>query len=251
MSIKLLENPIKWYVNTVKSSIEPTTLDHRIRMGINIKKGKTTGRALIPCAIYSYDHSIDLNPALIRRKDNKKVKDIPVNKAFSYDSKRYNLQLTKQEKEQGYTLNEIKKCNHCNQRLVIAEVAETRYRSCPDIKVRVADKAKEDIYIPVDFGINKSDVFTGMFAWVVFDMFLAVAAIQYFTKTDFINFGINKIDAVVNIPNYMILPIIVILSLFFGLFLLVFLGRVHYKAYKLWKWWNEVKHTVTKVRVAG
>ena len=54
-------------------------MSHRIRMNIDIPKGATKGRALIPCAIYSFNHSIDLNPALIRKKDKKKIKDFPVN----------------------------------------------------------------------------------------------------------------------------------------------------------------------------
>lgn len=246
--VKIWQNPIRWYLQTVKDSVEPTTLSHRIRMNIDIKKGATKGRALIPCAIYSYDHSIDLNPALIRRKDKKVIKQLPVNKNISYDSNKFDVQLTKNEKKLGYTLNEIEKCKHCGQKLVIAEIAETRYRSCPDIKVRVASKAKEDLKIPVDFGINRSDVIYGMTAWIVLDLitvFLVFSMITGFSLATPLNNFFSSM------PSTVMKTICWVLIGFMGLMWFVAISRIHYKAFRLWKWWNEVKHTVTKTRVAN
>ena len=246
-NVKIWQNPIKWYVNKVKNSVEPSSLSHRIRMNIDIPKGQTKGRALIPCAIYSYDHGIDLNPALIRRKDGKKIKDLPVNKSISYDSKKYDVQLTKEEKKQGFRLEEIEKCKHCGQRVVIAEVAETRYRSCPDIKVRVADKAKEDLRIPVDFGINKKDVYFGIWAWTILDAARIYVILNTVFKWDPLAKGIGA--ATTTFPNFMLYGVLLPLSIFGTVLCLVVIGQWHYKAYALWKWWREVKHTVTKIRV--
>ncbi len=245
---KLFSNPIKWYIQNVKDSIEPTNLSHRVRMNIDIPKGATKGRALIPCAIYSFDHSIDLNPALIRRKDKKKISEFPVNKRFSYDSNKYDVQLTKQEKKLGYTLDEIEKCRHCGQRLVIAEVAETRYRSCPDIKVRVADNAKEDLKIPVDFGINKKDVMMGMWSWLFFDsviVFVGFSAVTGFNLSEYTTPFISAI------PNWVKWIVGIPLVAWVLLMLIVMLSRIHYKAYMLWKWWRNIKPTLTKIRVAN
>lgn len=247
--VKIWQNPIKWYVNAVKGSIEPSNLSHRIRMHIDIPKGQTKGRALIPCAIYSYDHGIDLNPALIRRKDGKKIKELPVNKNISYDSKKYDVQLTKEEKKKGFTLEEIERCKHCGQRTVIAEIAETRYRSCPDIKVRVADKAKEDLRIPVDFGINKTDVYVGMWSWLVVDVILAYVVLNSVFKWDPIAKGLGAItSAAPTFVSYgLMLPLVIIAT---GI-ATISIAQFHYKAYALWKWWREVKHTVTKIRVTS
>lgn len=248
MKAKFFRNPIKWYVQEVKTCIEPTSLKHRIRMNIDIKKGETKGRALIPCAIYSFDHSIDLNPALIRRKDGKKVKDLPVNKNISYDSKKYDVQLTKEEKKLGYKLEQLESCKHCGQRLVIAEIAETRYRSCPDIKVRVADKAKEDLRIPVDFGINKSDVYFGMTFWIIVDAVIVYTIINSVTGW---NIGIPINNAFNAIPSTIMMILLTPIFIWLMFWVTIHIARIHYKAYKLFTWWKQVKHTVTNIRVAN
>lgn len=249
MKTRFFRNPIKWYIEQVKDSVEPTDLSHRVRMHIDIKKGETKGRALIPCSIYSFDHSIDLNPALIRKKDKKKIKEFPVNTKFTYDSRKYDVELTEQEKKQGYTLEELDMCEHCGQKLVIAEVAETRYRSCPDIKVRVADKAKEDLRIPVDFGINLSDVRGGMiWSWVLLDSMIALMIlVQFFHVKPMDWISLPGKLMVVYLPHWLLWLILVPLLLFFSVWFLVIVGKIHYKAYRLWRWWSEVKSSVVEV----
>jgi hypothetical protein len=246
--VSFWKNPIKWYQKQVLDSVEPTTLTHRIRMNIDIPKGDTKGRALIPCTIYSFDHSIDLNPALIRKKDGKVMKEFPVNTQYSYDSNKYDVQLTEEEIKNGYTLEELEKCEHCGQRLVIAEVAETRYRSCPDIKVRVSDPAKEDLKIPVDFGINKTDVVAGMWAWAVIDGLIIAMLLPVLFNLNWGQWLAQKIVAFTPSP---ILTAMLWVSVAVCSFLVsITLVKIHYKSYRLWKWWNEVKDTVTEVRVA-
>mgnify|MGYP001615598896 FL=1 len=175
-TIKFFKHPIKNYKNCIKQTIIPKPYSHRIIMPITIKKGEQSGTALIPCTIYAMDHSIDLNPALIRKKDRKLLKYFKPNKKYKYiadeeikgyhtDGKKvfYNpndciLELTEDEKEKGYFLSELERCKKCGQKLVMAEVKATRYRSCPLVQVKLGDKAKEDITIPVEFGVNKSSI---------------------------------------------------------------------------------------------
>lgn len=104
-----MKNPIKLYLNYLRKSIEPKDATHDVSMNIEIPKGKTEGRVLIPCATYTLSHSIDLNPALIRKKDKKFIKKLPVKKRIEFDSNKYDVVLTEEEKEQGYELNELRK----------------------------------------------------------------------------------------------------------------------------------------------
>ena len=241
MKTKFLQNPLKWYISKIKDSIEPTNPTHKISMSVEIPKGQTEGRALVPCAIYTMDHEIDTNPALIRKKDRKVVKTYPTNKHIKYDPKKYDLVLTDNEKKNRYELIEIERCPHCGLKTVIAEVAETRYRSCPDIKVRVSDPAKENLVIPVDFGVRKSQIITGMVLPFVFDFLL----IYLFLTT---TFEVNPLNAfTINI----IQPIPIIGYFFIGAISLLLLHTAisaHYKGYKLSKWYSKAKPTLREVK---
>lgn len=234
-------NPIKWYIGKVKNSIEPTNPTHRINMSVEIPVGEKEGRALIPCSIYSMDHMIDINPSLIRKKDKKIIKNIPTDENIKYDPEKFDVVLTKEEKEGGYVLNEIDRCPHCGLKTVIAEVAETRYRSCPDIKVRISDPAKENLVIPVKFGVRKGQILFTMFMPFILDIFLvwAVLSIKY-PQLNILGESVAKLIQF----NY-IFSILLIIPV--CLFMCHILVLSHYKAYKLSKWYNFVKPTLEKV----
>lgn len=239
---KFYKNPIKWYINLVKNSIEPTNPSHKVTMKVEIPKGKKEGRALIPCAIYTMDHSIDVNPSLIKKKDKKFIKHLPTNKKLEYDPRKYDVILTEDEKNKGYVLEELERCKECGSRVVIAEIAETRYRSCPDVKVRISDKAKEDLIIPIEFGIRKSQVYTQLIFPLILDLLFIYAFLEFF--------GISFFDKLGIFPLFEIFPLIVKISLglLIGIFFLHCLVFSHYKLYKLYKWYNKVNPTLKKVK---
>jgi len=234
-------NPIKWYIHKVKNSIEPTNPTHRINMSIEINKGQTEGRALIPCSIYSMDHEIDTNPSLLRKKDKKIIKNILTNENIKYDPEKFDVVLTKEEKEEGYVLNEVDRCPHCGLKTVIAEVAETRYRSCPDIKVRISDPAKENLVIPVKFGVRKGQILFTMFTPFVFDIFLIWILLTFkYPSLNILGESINKL-----VQFNIIIGIVMIVPV--ALFVFHIGVLCHYKAYKLSKWYKSVKQTLEKV----
>lgn len=239
--IRFFENPFKWYINKIKNGIEPTNPTHEVSMRIDIPKGEIEGRALIPCSIYTLSHSIDLNPSLIRKKDGKILKQIPVKQKISYDSNKYDVVLTEEEKNLGYQLKEIERCEHCGQKLVIAELAETRYRSCPDIKVRVADKAKEDLVIPVKYGVRKGQILFFLINPFILDFIFIYIVLHLFFNINLFSF--------MSISNFSLIPKIflyLILTAFF-LFLCHTFISSHYRAYKLFKWYSKVKPTLKKI----
>jgi len=243
---KIWKNPFRWYRNVLRNSIEPTDPTHRINMYVEIQKGKTEGRDLIPCAIYTMDHQIDVNPSLIRKKDKKFLKKLPLNKKIEYDSKKYDVILTKDEKNKGYVLTELERCKHCGSRIVIAEVAETRYRSCPDVKVRVSDPAKDNLIIPVHFGVRRGQILFGMMFPFIFDVVLIWGALTLLYPninvlgTWFHN-GLAVIGGVNKIPLYIIAAL---MFLFFAHITIL----IHYKGFKLFKWYSKVKPTLKEVK---
>lgn len=239
--MKFLDNPLKWYVGKIKNSIEPTNPTHKISMSVEIPKGQTEGRALVPCAIYTMDHTIDTNPALVRRKDKRVVKKYPVNKKIKYDPKKYDLILTEDEKKKGYELVEIERCSHCGLKTVIAEVAETRYRSCPDIKVRVSDPAKENLVIPVDFGVRKNQILLGIFIPFILDIMIVYLFFSVFFGFNFLNNLSIKLISSFSSLGYLVIGV--------GfLFLLHIAILAHYKGYKLFKWYSVTKPTLREVK---
>lgn len=64
-----MRNPLRWYIEKVKSCIEPTNPTHNINMNVEIPVGEKEGRALIPCSIYTMTHIIDVNPSLVRNNE--------------------------------------------------------------------------------------------------------------------------------------------------------------------------------------
>ena len=240
---KFYQNPIKWYTNVIKNSIEPTNPSHKIMMNVEIDKGQTEGRALIPCAIYTMDHSIDTNPSLIRKKDRKLIKKLSVNKKIEFDSNKYDVELTDEEKRLGYQLKELERCEHCKQKIVIAELAETRYRSCPDVKVKVSDPAKEDLVIPVQFGIRKGQVLLGMVTPFVFDLLIVYMAITILHPTW--NFFTSNIITEI---AQKFKPIAYLSLALIGGMIVHIMAVSHYKGYKLFKWYNKTKSSLEKVK---
>ena len=237
------KNPLGWYINYVKKHIEPTSPSHEVSMRVDIPKGKKNGRALIPCSIYTLTHTIDLNPALVRKRDKKVVKKLPLNKKIKYDSKKYDVMLTKEEKKKGYQLNEIERCSKCGLKTVIAEVCETRYRSCPDIRVKVSDKAKENLTIPVKFGVIKRQIFMHLFFPLILDFFLVAFFLDKFFHVDIIPLD-NLITPLLS--SFSVLGYI-LLIVFFGLAIHIAIV-MHYSSFKLFKWYINVKPTLKKVK---
>lgn len=142
-------------VESVTKIPEPT---HECEMVVKIEKGKTSGTLIIPCAVYTLTHSIDLNPSLIKKATGERVKSFAVGEKIAYDPDIYDVKLSEAEKKKGVKLRELERCPNCGQKIVIAEVAETRYMSDPAITVRLSDPAPETLYIPVKFGIIDKEV---------------------------------------------------------------------------------------------
>lgn len=246
--VNIWKHPYKWYVNRLKNEIEPTNPTHQITMRIDIPKGKTEGRALIPCSIYTLSHSIDLNPSLIRKKDGKILKHLSVNKKINYDSNKYDVRLTPEEKKLGYQLKELERCNHCGQKLVIAELAETRYRSCPDIKVRVADKAKENLTIPVTYGVRTGQIRSFLIFPLILDLILVYSVLTYVGAIPH-----SWLDGIFS-NSISLLPKVLLWAIGLPIVLLCFVLvshfyiSTHYRAYRLYKWYSKVKPTLKCVK---
>lgn len=229
------------YKQHMKDSIIPKEYSHQVTMNIEIPKGEKQGHALIPCQIYAMDHSIDLNPSLIRKKDKKIIKHLKLGKRIEYDSETYDVVLTKEEKNLGYELEELERCDKCGNKIVIAEVAQTRYRSCPDVWVTLSDIAKESIIIPVKFGVNKKDILTAYWLLPITITGLALITIDFL--------GI-KILPTIATGQISIATGQILFTILFGAMLaalwLYFMPRLIYKNYKLIQWYNTIKHTLTK-----
>jgi len=264
---KFLKHPVKSYANYIRHTIIPKPYSHRIVIPINIRKGEQSGNALIPCTIYAMDHSLDLNPALIRKKDKKIMQNFQANKNHKYitdndirgyrvkgkkviyNPNDYVLELTENEKNKGYILKELERCRKCGQKLVIAELQATRYRSCPSVKVKLGDNAKEDIIIPVEYGINKSDITRRYWITPILFFCLIYITILMTTGFDFISWLTNKLNFGIAIPSqangYIYWIIIGMLLVFIWL---IFIPIHIYGTYKLFQWYNSVKHTLRKVK---
>lgn len=234
---KIWQNPYKWYKEYLRSTIEPKSATHNVSMTVEIPKGKTQGRALVPCAMYTLSHEIDLNPSLIRKRDNKIIKKLPVNKRVSFDSNKYDVKLTEEEKLANYKLEEVERCSKCGLKTVIAEVAETRYRSCPDIRVRVSDKAKENLVIPVKFGVRKAEITHTFYSIFIMDFVFIYAVLSFiFPEINILSSTMNKIVGYNHIIGYISIGLV-------ALFCINVFIVLHYKGYKLFKWYNQIKST--------
>jgi len=266
--------PLDNYIKAIKHSIIPKPYSHSVKMNVNIKKGNRGGTALIPCTIYAMDHQIDLNPALIRKKDKQLLKYIHPNKKYKYvkdeelgkpwyviekNIVKYNpihikIELTDDEKEQGYAMceghgkvkqveySEFERCDKCEQKLVVAEVKQTRYRSCPSIKVVLGDKAKQDVVVPVEFGVNKSDI-TARYWFIpilIGGSILSTAVL--------LGWEIPPISLGFTIPNIGS-TVTWILNIFLvGFIWLYFMPQYLYKTYKLFTWYNSVKAQMRRTK---
>jgi hypothetical protein len=246
-----MKNPLKWYMKRLRESVEPKSATHDISMNVQIPKGKIQGRSLVPCTIYTLSHSIDLNPSLIKRKDRSVVKELPANKKIDYDPKKYDVVLTEEEKKQGYVLKELERCKHCGGKVVIAEVAETRYRSCPDIRVRVSDKAKENLVIPVKFGIRRPEIRARLIFTIFINVVMLFIILNLLFNVDLlggfgkaVNLGITHI-----IPSNMIGKIISYSLASLGLLIFLhFMVTINYGTYRMYSWYLKVKPSLRKSR---
>lgn len=263
-----MKNPIKAYTDYIKHSIVPQPYSHQVKMNINIKQGEQYGTALIPCTIYAMDHSLDMNPALIRKKDkavaqcfdpkrykftqDKTIDTFEVNQhnVVRYNPNNYVLELTEQEKAKGYRLTELERCKHCGQKLVVAELAQTRYKSCPSISVKLGDNAKEDLVVPVQFGVNKADITSIYWLTPIFYLTIILATamlLGYDFATIAANWIVNVIPSIQigQLGGDILAWILRILCL--GFLWLFIMPMSIYRNYKMLQWYNKVKKDMTKV----
>lgn len=265
--MNIIKKVYRKYKNHLKHSVIPLPYSHQVKMNIPIKKGEQSGTALIPCTIYAMDHSIDMNPSLIRKKDNKTIKYFDpdkfrfvqdnsidtyevTKKVVRYNPNNFVLELSEDEKLQGYHLSELDRCKKCGQKLVVAEVKQTRYRSCPSVNVKLGDKSKEDLIVPVEFGFNKSDV---MACWWLYPIMIGMCAI--FTASIF---GYNPVvfdlsDSAVQGMLAKIIPVAILKTLTYiviGLVLatiwLYLIPKMIYKGYRILSWYYKIKPFVSK-----
>jgi ribosomal protein S27AE len=259
--LNFLQHPIRSYVNSIKHSILPKPYSHQVKMNVLIKKGQKSGTALIPCSIYAMDHSIDLNPALIRKKDKKplvyinpkdKVTFVEDESIDTYEIEkkkiRYNpnnivVTLTDDEQKKGYELQQVKleeyeRCTRCGQKVVLAEVAQTRYRSCPEIHVKLADPAKADTTVPVEFGVNKADIIT----WPMVAVFGILSIVWITIAMMWPNWAIGLLGTgsgpLINTPLWVGNAMRAVLIIFLWVFLV---PRLIYKPITLIRWYKSVK----------
>lgn len=258
----VLKNPVKAYKKVIMNSIIPKPYSHQVTMQVDIKKGNKSGVALVPCTIYAMDHSIDLNPSLIRKKDRKLIKHVdPLDgydflkdekvKTYRVDEKkkviRYNpdnisLEVTEEEKRQGYKmqkveLTEFERCVKCGQKQVISEVRQTRFRSCPEIHVKLGDKAKANTVIPVTFGVNKADVVIRPMINAFFVFFTIWATLIFFGVDMTWLAPIGAIN--IGIPAWIGRALFVVI---FGWLWVYMIPRQVYGTIKLIQWYKRVKN---------
>jgi len=270
------------YVRYIQHSIIPKPYSHEVKMNLVIKAGQKTGTALIPCTIYAMDHSIDLNPALIRKKDRKTVAFVPAKRGLKaiqvdddpdfdykidgkklfYNSAKYAVELTDEETEKGFsmeavTLAEYERCPSCQQKVVLAEVNQTRYRSCPSITVMLADPAKVETVVPVQFGVNKSAI-TGRVSTTPWIVVAAIIGSSYIiwdrdvVLTPIITWLFSGLSVPTAVPGPGLMPVLVWVlkgALLIWLWLFA-IPIVVYGNVKLAQWYASVKETMVKTKYA-
>jgi len=161
----ILKNPMRWYAWRLDASITANEPDVIIRMDVPINKGEKEGAAIIPCSLYTVSHGIDLNPSLLK-KNTGEVKEIPQKEAedgFAYDPAKELLVLQENEKitsqrDLNPSDDEYLACGKCGQKVTVAQVRQTRYRSCPKVEVELSSPAPENLLIPMQFGVNRDDI---------------------------------------------------------------------------------------------
>lgn len=105
--------------------LRPTEPSHVVDMIVRIPKGASEGTALIPCAMETISHSIDINPSLVKGE----------------------------------------RCDKCGGKVPLAEIKETRYRSCPLVTIRLNAPATQELNVPITFGIYRWQVLSMI--WVL------------------------------------------------------------------------------------
>ena len=242
---KMFKKIWKKYINHIKNSVIPKPYSHSVKMNVEIKKGKKEGTALIPCTIYAMDHSIDLNPSLIRKKDKRLIKNFKPGEKIKYNTKKYDVLLTKNEINKGYILRELERCDKCGQKVVISELKQTRYRSCPSIKIKLGDKSKENVIVPVNFGVNKSDITSSYWVTPLLILISLYGSLLILFPT---TFSLNNIHyASVSISS---LTVKIIQYSIIGVVLaFLWLYVIPKKIYGFWalhKWYKHIKPTLKK-----
>ena len=205
--------------------MNPKEATHTVSMDIVIKKGEKTGKALVPCSIYTLSHEIDLNPTLVVKKTGE-VKKVPLGRTFLFHPDEEKLILEKGERVANW--QEEERCPHCNRKIVIAEVAETRYLSCPEIRVSLSDPVSEDVKIPAKFGVRVREIHERLLMVMLVNVLLLLTTYIswlaiYSLGSCLVSIGIIALD-------------------------LSFLPYLDYQTYKLWQWWRSMKATLQKVK---
>jgi len=218
-------NPLRCYLNWIRGSVNPKEATHTVSMDIVIKKGEKTGKALVPCSIYTLSHEIDLNPTLVVKKTGE-VKKVPLGRTFLFHPDEEKLILEKGERVANW--QEEERCPHCNRKIVIAEVAETRYLSCPEIRVSLSDPVSEDVKIPAKFGVRVREIHERLLMVMLVNVLLLLTTYIswlaiYSLGSCLVSIGIIALD-------------------------LSFLPYLDYQTYKLWQWWRSMKATLQKVK---
>lgn len=226
----------KFWNKAFVSQITPVEPTHKVKMNIEIKKGQIEGTVLVPCAIYTLTHGIDLNPSLIKKKTKEVVKNFKFGEKIAYDPKTEKVVLTEEEKkmleenpDKKIEWEEYERCPHCGQKAVVATVSETRYRSCPSIAVKLSDAAKEDVVIPVEFGLIKKDVRNAI--WLPF----VVAGVT---------FGLVANNLTLFQPADWLHALGLLVA---SLAVSYFVACIFYSGFKMWDWWRAVKDSLTEV----
>jgi len=89
----------------------------------------------------------------------------------------------------------------------------------------------------------------GMWAWLFFDVLIVFSVLVSFFNINIVSWSSDKL--VQSFAPWILWLVTTPLVAFLSIFILVFIGRVHYRSFKLWRWWKEIKPSITKVRVAG
>jgi hypothetical protein len=237
------DRPPKWY-------------DRLVNLTVEVKKGQQFGEVVIPCAIETLSHSIDLNPSLLSIKDKKEVLHIGVDEKYTfiedhnvvsyqvdkakkelrYNPMGYVLEITKEEKKQRVYMEEINKCQHCGRKEFVAKVEETKYKSCPSIGVKLAEPADRDLHIPVKFGLSTIDATVRVLNGITIPLLAIFFTWLWFFKpmVRFSNYWI-----VASGPSaYTIIATILLWAMSIG---------PGYRAFSLTRWWIMNRKNMTEV----
>jgi len=231
-----MKNPVSLYLDWLRKSIEPVEATHEITMDILVPKGERVGKALIPCAIYTLSHEVDFNPTLVVKKTEEVKRELPKNKPFIYHPETEEVKL---EKGEYVAWEQEERCPECQRKIVIAEVAETRYKSCPEIQIALSDPVKNDLKIPARFGIRFGDVRGAIISAIFNDALIAILLCALLFPA-----SLPKLPPLPQIDISTFISPTLLLGIAFALLGVYMLPRSNYNAYKVWQWYSSVKHTL-------